>query len=427
MRRKSCAMIGGFEQKWDGVMNVDESMVNGRFAPEFEPVYAQFVENFRAGKEVGAACAVYYQGECVVDLWGGYQDVRQRKLWREDTLALVFSSSKGVAALCLAMAHARGWFDYDAPVSDYWPEFAQNGKGSITIRQLLAHQAGLCAMDIPLSMGDLGDLTYVDAVIAAQKPIWEPGDYQGYHTYSMGWYMNGLMRHVDANGRSIGQFLKQEVAAPLGLDMRLSFANETAAEIVELEARLAHFYSPVPLLEAATNLHNINRQFAREFLRPSSLTSRSFASPKVRGFEDWNKRPLRSVELPSSNVICTVRDLARLYGMAATGGAALGLDERTMEMLKAEAVPPRKDSLDLVMQAHTSFSLGFNKPTQRHQFGTTTAAFGTPGAGGSFGYADPATGVGFAYAMNKPGYYLVNDPREDALSRAVFDCVAALK
>lgn len=381
------------------------------------------MRNFVEGREIGAACAVYHRGECVVDLWGGYQNFRQKWPWHKETLALIFSSTKGVAALCLAMAHSRGWFDYDAPVADYWPEFAQNGKEAITIRQLLAHQAGLPAMDIPLSLGDLADLDYVDAVIGAQRPLWTPGDYQGYHTYSMGWYMNGLMRHVDPDGRSIGQFLKEEVAQPHNLDMRLSLANESAKEIEEIEARLAHFYAPLPLLTAVRHWRQLNRDFAKAFISADTLTRRSIVSPRVRGYEDWNERPLRSVELPSSNVMSTVRDLARLYSFVATGGEALGIKPSTLNLLKETAVPPRCSPVDLVMHANTSFSLGFNKPTPRHPFGSSSAAFGTPGAGGSFAYADPATQTAFAYAMNKPGYYLVNDPREDALSKAVFRCL----
>lgn len=398
-------------------------MINGRISPGFEKVKEVFASHFEAGQEVGAACAVYHRGELVVDLWGGYQNLRQGIKWGRDTLALIFSSTKGIAAMCLALAHSRGLFDYDVPVAEYWPDFARNGKEKITIRQLLAHQAGLCAIDVPLSVGDLADLTYVDAVVAAQTPHWQAGEYQGYHTYSMGWYMNGLMRHIDPYGRSIGQFLKDEIAKPLGLDMRLSLANESPAEIKDIEGRLAHFYAPVPLLSAIRNLGQLNRQFARAFIKRGSLTQRSFASPKMRGYEDWNQRPLRSIELPSSNVMCTVRDLARLYGVFATGGAELNVRRKTLNLIQETAVSPTKSLIDLVMHAKTSFSLGFNKPTKRHPFGTTSSAFGTPGAGGSFGYADPATGVGFAYAMNKPGYYLVNDPREDALSKAVFECV----
>ncbi|MEM7336820.1 MAG: serine hydrolase domain-containing protein, partial [Chloroflexota bacterium] len=224
-------------------MKISSELINGRIAPGFEKVRDVFVSNFEQGLEIGSACAVFLQGECVVDLWGGYQDIRQKTVWQEDGLALIFSSTKGVAAMCIAMAQSRGWFAYDDPIATYWPAFARNGKEKITFRQLLSHQAGLCAMDILLSVEDLADLTYVDAVIAAQKPLWTPGEYQGYHTYSMGWYMNGIMRHVDPQQRSIRQFLKEEVVEPLGLDMRLSLANATHQEMKDVESRLAHFYS----------------------------------------------------------------------------------------------------------------------------------------------------------------------------------------
>jgi CubicO group peptidase (beta-lactamase class C family) len=122
-------------------------MIGGVVADGFEPVRAEFEANFSRRGELGAACAAYHRGSLVVDLWGGYRDPSRGAPWEEDTLVLVYSTSKGLAAITVAMAHSRGWLDFDAPVALYWPEFAQNGKERVTVRQLLAHQAGLCAID----------------------------------------------------------------------------------------------------------------------------------------------------------------------------------------------------------------------------------------------------------------------------------------
>ena len=138
-------------------IKVDETMIHGLVSPEFKEVEAEFKRNFSERGELGAACAVYLKGKKVVDLWGGYMDVETSSPWEEDTLIHVFSATKGISALAIALAHSRGYFDYDETVSTYWPEFAENGKGNITIRELLAHQAGLCAIDKKLDIDILSD------------------------------------------------------------------------------------------------------------------------------------------------------------------------------------------------------------------------------------------------------------------------------
>jgi CubicO group peptidase (beta-lactamase class C family) len=180
-------------------------MIGGVVAPGFEPVRAEFEANFSRRGELGAACAAYHRGALIVDLWGGYRDFSRGERWEEDTLVLVYSTSKGLAAITVAMAHSRGWLDFDAPVALYWPEFAQNGKERVTVRQLLAHQAGLCAIDERLTADRLGDLDGLAEVLARQRPAWEPGTRQGYHALSLGWYEGELIRRVDPQHRSLGR------------------------------------------------------------------------------------------------------------------------------------------------------------------------------------------------------------------------------
>jgi len=151
-----------------------ESVIKGYVAPGFEEVKEEYINNFIHRKENGSALTIYYKGEKVVDLWGGYRDALTNKEWEENTKVIVFSTTKGLAALCLATAHSNGWLDYDEKVSTYWPEFAQNGKEDITVKQLLAHEAGLCLVDEVFEIDDLADFDYIAEIMARQKPLWEP-------------------------------------------------------------------------------------------------------------------------------------------------------------------------------------------------------------------------------------------------------------
>jgi len=194
------------------------AQVSGFVAPGFETVRVEFERNFAERGEIGAAVAAYWRGEKVVDLWGGRRTPNGDAPWNEDTVVAVMSTTKGLAAMTLAVANARGWLDYDAPVARYWAEFAQNDKGAITVRQLLGHEAGLVLLDETLTVAKLRDLDYVARVLARQKPAWPPGTRHGYHTMTLGLYMQELIRRVDPAHRSLGQFFHEEIAVPLGLD-----------------------------------------------------------------------------------------------------------------------------------------------------------------------------------------------------------------
>ncbi|MGE5617524.1 MAG: serine hydrolase domain-containing protein [Candidatus Woesearchaeota archaeon] len=167
-------------------------------------------------RELGGACAAFVGGEKVVDLWGGARDARDGSPWEEDTLVLVYSTSKGLAAMTLALAHSRGWLDYEERVTTYWPEFGQAGKDRVTVRQLLGHEAGLPVIDAPLDPRVLADFDRLGEAIERQRPVWEPGSRHGYHGVSLGWYMGELVRRVDPAKRTLGRFFAEEIAAPLG-------------------------------------------------------------------------------------------------------------------------------------------------------------------------------------------------------------------
>ena len=297
------------------------------------------------------------------------------------------------------------------------PELASTYE-QVSVRQLLSHQAGLCAIDERLELADLLDLDRVAAVIAAQKPAWEPGTRHGYHGITLGWYEGELIRRVDPQHRTLGRFFAEEIAAPLELDFHIGLPDDVPPSRV---ARIDGYRPPEMLL----HLHEFPPRFVLGFLNPRSLTYRTFGNPRITGLlNEYNRRELQRAEIPAANGIGTPRSVARAYGEFATGGAALGLTPETLDALKRPAVAPSGGRVDLVLHIESVFSLGYVKPFPRFVFGSSAElAFGTPGAGGSFGFADPDTKIGFAYAMNRTGFRLYDDPRELALRDALYRCL----
>lgn len=399
-------------------VEVPAGMIAGEVDEGYGPVADEFRRNFAERGELGAACVVYRDGVPVVDLWGGYRDGYRRLPWERDTLVTVFSTTKGVASLAMALAHSRGLLDHDAPVARYWPEFAAAGKSEVTVRQLLSHQAGLPAIDRPLSVEDLADLDVLADALAAQAPAWQPGTRHGYHGISLGWYEGELLRRVDPQHRSLGRFFAEEIAKPLDLEFYIGLP----AEVDPSRLAFIHGYKPA---EMPLHLHQMPPRFVAGFLNPRSITARTFANPTVlRETSNYNRLDVLRLELPAANGTGEVRAIAKAYGVMATGGAELGMSTASIDALEQPARPPTGGLRDLVLHVDTIFSLGYVKPFPKLRFGSSAnLAYGTPGAGGSFAFADPDTGIGFAYAMNRTGFRLWDDPRELALRDALFRTV----
>jgi len=380
--------------------------------------YGQIADVFRrtmtSGQEIGAAVAVYRDGKKVVDLWGGYRNGTTKEPWREDTMVTVFSTTKGVSSLAIAVAASRGLLSYDAKVADYWPEFAQAGKESITVRQLLSHQAGLPVIDPPLTLRDLAEPAKMSAKIAAQRPAWIPGKRHGYHAITIGWYEGELIRRTDPAGRSLGQFFADEVAKPLGLDFYIGLP-------ASVDRRRLAYVLGISLPTMVLHLNTMPPRFAVSVLNPRSLSARAFAVPGLRtSAGEVNREEVRAAEMPGVNGIGSARAVAKLYGSVAIGGSELGINAATLDALMKPATPPTDGLRDKIVHTNTAFSLGFSKPCPTWIFGSSEKAFGTCGAGGSFGFADPDTGIGFAYVMNRMGFYPWSDPRERALRNTLF-------
>src|SRR5215510_3663444 len=215
--------------------------IHGHVSRGFEAVREAFIQNFVRRRELGGACCAYYRGKKIVDLWGGVRNKQTGEAWEEDTMVVVHSATKGLAAMTLAIAHSRGWLDYEERVAAYWPEFAQHGKARITVRQLLAHQAGLFAIDEPVDRSVVADLDRLAVVLARQKPAWEPGTRQAYHALTLGFYEGELLRRVDPRHRTLGQFFQDEIASPLGEDVYIRLPEEIP------NARLAALATPGPI------------------------------------------------------------------------------------------------------------------------------------------------------------------------------------
>jgi CubicO group peptidase (beta-lactamase class C family) len=387
--------------------------VEGVVSPGFECVREAFAENFARRGELGGACAAYYRGEKVVDLWGGVRNKETGEPWVSDTMVLIYSASKGLAAMTLALAHSRGWLDYEERVATYWPEFAQHGKERITVRQLLAHQAGLFAFDEPVDRATVADLDRLAEVMARQTPAWEPGTRQAYHAITLGFFESELLRRVDPLHRSLGVFFQDEIATPLGLDLYIRLPEDIP------NSRLAHLASPAPL---DMMWHFPKRLLLTSMSRRSNIYRALVVNPGFAIAHDPERVYARNLEVPSGGAVGTARAIAQAYGVFANDGKPLGVRRHTLDLLAAPATPPSSGFFDECMKGEVQFSLGFMKPGGAWSFGSASS-YGAPGSGGSLGFADPDARVGYAYVTAQMGTSFTGDPRDIALRDALYAAI----
>jgi CubicO group peptidase (beta-lactamase class C family) len=375
--------------------------VHGWCAPGFDAVAVAFEANFSDHGEVGAAVCAYHHGQPVVDLWGGLADRELDRPWERDTLQLVFSTTKGLAATCIHLLTERGQVNLDEPVASYWPEFAAAGKEAIPLRWVLSHEAGLAAVTGEVTMDDVLGWEGVVEAIAAQAPVWEPGRGHGYHARSYGWILGEVVRRV--TGQSLGRFFAEQIAAPFGLDFYIGLPS------TELE-RVARVYPPE--VDAAT------KELMDAFMGPETLLGQVISGPSgLFGYDDmWNRPELLAAEMPSSNGVGTARAIARHY--AALIGEVDGqriLRPDTLEV----ATRPAVSGPDRVIGLPMTFGLGYMTPPP----GAPEGSFGHVGAGGSLGLAQPGDGWALGYVMNQMQLGMSGDARSaglvDALALAV--------
>lgn len=398
--------------------------VEGSFASGFDALAEAFAAHLRRGEEIGAALTVYRRGRCVVDLWCGVADRESRTPWQRDTRAVVFSVTKGLAAMALALLADRGEIEWDAPVAGYWPEFGAAGKDGISLRTLFNHQAGLCGVDGVVTLDDCAresERARIDELIARAEPLWTPGTDQGYHATTYGMYLNALFERV--RGESVGVFLTRELFDPLGADVSL---GTPASE----DHRVATLYPPGNLMRVGRMIREALRggsteaRVFRSVLSRGSMTRRAFFSPRTgpEGINAYNHPSVRRACLPWASATASAHGVARAYLPFALGGAFEG--RRYLRAATIEPVFERQgwSERDRVLQKPLGWSQGFLKE-EAGVFSPVRESFGHAGIGGSLGWCDPLNELTFGYVMNKLDWR-VRSPRAVSLCRALYRCEA---
>jgi CubicO group peptidase (beta-lactamase class C family) len=396
---------------------VSTSTVEGFVSRGFEPVRETFENNFDRLGELGGACCVYRHGKKVVDLWGGIRDKQTGEPWERETMVVIHSATKGLAAMTLAIAHSRGWLDYGERVATYWPEFAQNGKEHTTVRQLLAHQAGLFAFDEPVDRDTVADLDRLAKVMERARPAWPPGERQAYHGLTLGFYEGELLRRIDPRHRTLGQFFEDEIASVLYESMYIRLPKEVP------NSQLATLAAP-GRIEMLTGFRPL-RLMVEGFNPHSNISRALMVNPGTDVYFDPDRVYARELEVPAGGGVSTARGLAHAYGVFATDGTELGVKRETLELLAAPAIPPRHGFFDECLKGEVRFSLGFMKPCDNLSFGGPRS-FGSPGTGGALGFADPDAGIGYGYVTSRMGLKFAGDPRDIALRDALYRALERL-
>jgi len=390
--------------------------IEGACEPRFSRVRDAFAAAFSRNREVGAAIAFMVDGEMVVDLWAGHLAADKKRPWTRDTIANTYSTTKGMTATCIHVLVERGRIDLDAPVADYWPEFAAAGKSRIPVRWLLTHQAGLPAIREPLPGETLYDWDAMTEALAAEAPWWEPGTRHGYHPVTFGFLVGEVIRRV--SGRSVGAFFREEIAEPLDADFQIGLPAEEDARVADMIGGLVPPRSTGP--DSKVRLKGPLAQFVTEMADPTTMVGAAFNNPKLPP-NAVNTRAWRGAEIPAANGHGSARALARVYGALARGGELGGvriLQEETIRRARSEQVAgPDATLASMPMR----YGLGFMLRSDFMPFSPHPDAFGHPGAGGSIGMADPETRTGFGFVMNKMSMGLVGGPTGFAVLKAFFE------
>jgi CubicO group peptidase (beta-lactamase class C family) len=377
-----------------------DTPINGICDPRFEPVAEVFRRNFRDEQEIGASVCVFQGGQPVVDLWGGHADGARTRPWERDTLVNVWSSTKGVMALCVARLNDQGLLDNERPVADYWPEFAANGKGAVTVAQLFSHQAGVCGPSRQLTEAEALDTDLMADLMAAEAPQWPIGSRSGYHAFAIGPLGDGLFKRV--TGRTVGQYFHDEIGGPLGVD----------------------FHMGLPVSEEGRVAETLHDEFPQSGGQETFNDFQRLAQVHVPvHYGLANLRAWRAQGTPSAGGQGNARGLARLYAALATDRKLGGVELVSQKALGA-ATTVQIENEDLVLRFPITWGIGFAINRGMGVYGPNPRTFGHHGWGGSFGFADPDKGLGVAYAMNfmrEPQGGL--DPRFAGLIEAVYASV----
>ncbi len=367
----------------------DGITVHGVWDPKFAGACEAFAANFEDGEEIGVSFAATVEGETVVDIWAGYADVAETMPWERDTIVNMWSSTKAMVATCIHMLVDRGLLDIEAPVSRYWPEFAQAGKETMPVKYLLSHQSGLPQLSgevLPIEA--FYDWDLMAEKLALQRPLWEPGTQSGYHNVTFGFLVGEVIRRI--TGKSVGTFFREEVAEPLGVDFHIGLGDEHHGRVAELLA-------PPP-----------------RDPRPGSPVSNPAILLSAGNRPEW-----RRAEIPAANGHGNARSAARVMSALACGGTVDGVRLLGEHAITA-AIREQVSGIDLTLKVPMRWGAGFMLTSEHHPYGPNPRAFGHTGAGGSQAFADLDARVSWGYAMNK---MVMNGQRAHRIVEALYSAL----
>ena len=352
--------------------------IKGSFDPAFQSIIDTFQEQYELGLDQGSSLALTCEGEMVVDIWSGHRDVAKTKLWEEDTIVNVFSSTKNATSLCAFVLADRGQLDFFAPVAQYWPEFAQNGKEKVLVSHVMSHSAGLPGWDKPVSVTDIHDADKVAALFEEQAVWWEPGKELGYHAISIGNIMGEIIKRI--SGKSVGNFFREEIAEPLNIDFHIGLDDKHHDRVAEIHQPIAEDPSTLFDMEEGSIMHRV--------MTNGIMTSPDALTP------EW-----RRAEVPAAGGHGNGRSIAESMALIANGGSYKD-KQLFSEEIAQHALKEQIQGTDLVLGEPLRWGIGFALPINNstwHSFFTGDQVCFWAGWGGSMSIADMEKKVSFGY------------------------------
>ncbi len=373
--------------------------IHGECDPQFSKVKETFEKLHQEDREIGSCFAVYKDGKPLVDLWGGFQDEDRTKPWQKDNLVTVYSTTKGVAAFCIALAMEKGLLKYEEKVSTYWPEFSNNGKEDITVGMLMSHQAGICSPETR-KVDDYYNQNLMAEKLAGMTPIWEPGTASGYHSMTFGWLTSELILRV--TGKSLGTFFREEVGDQHEIDFFIGLPESEDHRVAEL----------VPF----DIVRNENSEQQKIELTEAQKSQRNSAGT----LDIHNTKAWRQAEIPSANGQGNAGGLAKFYSLIVP-------EDNSIKLLKDDTVNQMTtmqiEGRDLVLAVQVRWGVGFILNKHKVIYGPVESAFGHSGYGGSCAFGDPENKIGVSYVMNRMLDNFNADGRSIELINATYDCL----
>ncbi len=370
--------------------------IHGTCEKKFQPVKELFQELHQSGREVGSSFSVYKDGIPLIDIWSGYTDKEKNKEWKRDTLANVWSTTKGITALTIAHAYEQGILDYEEKVSTYWPEFASNGKEEITVGMLLSHQAGICGSNTD-NVNDYYDQEIMATELAQMEPLWKPGTASGYHSLTYGWLASELI--IRLTGKTLGTYFRDEIAIPNEIDFFIGLPKSEEHRVAEMV--------PFPKKENQNKEMDLN-------------VAKKFSDKGPNLLKHQNTREWRQAEIASANGQGCASGIAKLYSLVVTDDLSKKiLNNSTIQTMSEERIAGR----DLVLGVVTRWGAGFVMNMHKIIYGPVEGSFGHSGWGGSCGFGDPVNNIGISYVMNKMANNLAADGRSIELINKTYECL----